>query len=91
MMLIVFVKVARQDCESLVTRLRQKDAEIKWMENKHMTTKALHVKVCECVRARASARVFVCVFGLCETARACAWELNALVQHYSNAHENTRM
>jgi hypothetical protein len=71
-MLIVFVKVALQDCESLVTRLRQKDAEIKWMENKHMTTKALHVKVCECARVltiRICACVCLRVWLVCDSTR----------------------
>jgi hypothetical protein len=35
-----------------VTRLQEKDAETRWMENKYVTTKALHVKVCVSVCAR---------------------------------------
>ena len=93
MMLMAFVKVALQDCESLVTRLRQKDAEIKWIENKHITTKALHVKVCECVCARVlTPRICACVrlrvWLACDSTRG-SWEFHAPVQHYSNAHENT--
>ena len=52
MMRMAFLQVAQRDCESLVTRLQEKDAETRWMENKYVTTKALHVKVCVSVCAR---------------------------------------
>eukprot|EP00802_Teleaulax_amphioxeia_P006409 Tamp_06413.p1 GENE.Tamp_06413~~Tamp_06413.p1 ORF type:complete len:666 (-),score=73.29 Tamp_06413:719-2560(-) len=46
------LRVAQRDCESLVTRLQEKDAETRWMENKYVTTKALHVKELEVVAQR---------------------------------------